>query len=303
MKIPTFALIGAAGYIAPRHMKAIKSVGGELLAAMDINDSVGILDSYFPDCQFFNSFERFERHISKLYHSSNQPHYLVICSPNYLHDTHCRFGLQYGMDVICEKPLVLNPWNINSLQKSEEQSGQKIWNIMQLRLHPNIINLKNKVDSNSDHIYKIKLDYITSRGPWYNISWKGEISKSGGIATNIGIHLFDMLFWIFGDPISYEIQELSNQRCLGIMKLNKAEVEWHLSINNKDLPQEVLDKNHRTYRRLIIDNSIVDFTNGFEDLHTQSYRNILEGVGFRSDTALKAIKWLSEIREQYQKVN
>jgi len=227
-----FALTGAAGYIAPRHMKAIKDTGNNLVAAFDPNDSVGIIDSYFPDADFFTEFERFDRHLEKLKRKGIKIDYVSVCSPNYLHDAHCRFGLRLGADVICEKPIVLNPWNIDALQEIERETGKNIYNILQLRLHPSVIELKKKVESApKDKVFDIDLTYLTSRGKWYYTSWKGDLSKSGGIATNIGVHFYDMLMWIFGDVQQSSVHLHTHDRAAGYLELERARVKWFLSIN------------------------------------------------------------------------
>ena len=247
----TFGLIGAAGYIAPRHMKAIKDVGGSLVAAMDKNDSVGIIDSYFPNAAFFTEFERFDRHVEKLKRNSTAIDYFGVCSPNYLHDAHIRFGLRYSADVICEKPIVLNPWNIDSLQQIEEETGQHIYNILQLRLHSAIIDLKKKVDAAPpDKVFEFDLSYLTSRGSWYYTSWKGNEEKSGGIATNIGVHFFDMLGWIFGDLRQNTVHVHTHDRAAGYLEFERARVRWFLSINYDVLPEEIKAKGMRTYRSI-----------------------------------------------------
>ena len=273
-------MTGAAGYVAPRHMRAIKDTGSALVAALDKNDSVGIIDSYFPESAFFTEFERFDRHIDKLRRRGEGIDYLSVCSPNYLHDAHCRFGLRSGADVICEKPLVLNPWNIDALQELEEETGFKIYNILQLRLHPAIKALKKKVeDGPADKTYDVDLTYLTSRGRWYHVSWKGDESKSGGIATNIGVHFFDMLCWIFGD-----------------VKENRARVNWFLSVNYDFVPEEAKSEGKRTYRSISIEGEEIEFSGGFTDLHTLSYQDILDGHGFGTDEVRKAIEVVHGIR-------
>ena len=266
-----FALIGAAGYIAPRHMKAIKETGNNLVAALDPHDSVGILDSYFPNAHFFTEFERFDRHLEKLKRKGVGIDYLVVCSPNYLHDAHIRFGLRLGANVICEKPLVLNPWNVEALKEIEGEYPGNVFNILQLRLHPSVIALKEKVDNGpADKVYKIDLQYFTSRGNWYHRSWKGEESKSGGIVTNIGVHFFDMLLWIFGDVEKNAVDQNEKTIASGFLKLKKAEVNWLLSIDQANLPQVVKAKGERTFRSLNIEGEAFEFSDGFTDLHTKS---------------------------------
>jgi UDP-N-acetyl-2-amino-2-deoxyglucuronate dehydrogenase len=292
-----FALIGAAGFVAPRHMKAIKETGNELVAAFDPFDSVGIIDSYFPGAAFFVEFERFDRHLEKLRRKGVGIDYISICSPNYLHDAHIRFGLRYGADVICEKPLVLNPWNIDALQEIESETQHHIYNVLQLRLHPNVIALREKVlNSPADQKYDVELTYITSRGNWYYTSWKGDERKSGGVATNIGVHFFDMLQWIFGEVSENHIHLHTHDRAAGFLELERARVRWFLSINADTIPQKLKDQDARTYRSLMIGDEEFDFSAGFTDLHTTSYEHILLGQGFRSEEARKSIQLVYEIR-------
>ena len=293
-----FALVGAAGYIAPRHMKAIKDMKNNLIAALDKNDSVGILDSYFPEADFFTEFERFDRHIEKLKRKGIKTDFVSVCSPNYLHDAHIRFGLRIGADVICEKPVVLNPWNIDALAEIEKETGNKIFTILQLRLHSAIVALKEKIDSEKDgKMHEVNLDYITSRGHWYYASWKGDIQKSGGIATNIGVHFFDMLMWIFGDVKENIVHEHSKDTASGILKLEKANVKWRLSIDADNLPEDIRAAGKRTYRTLDIDGESFEFSEGFTELHTKSYQNILEGKGFPLMETRKAIQLVHDIRK------
>jgi UDP-N-acetyl-2-amino-2-deoxyglucuronate dehydrogenase len=291
-----FALIGAAGYIAPRHMKAIKDTGNNLIAALDKNDSVGILDSYFPEADFFTEFERFDRHIEKQKRKGIKTDFVTVCSPNYLHDSHIRFGLRVGANVICEKPVVLNPWNIDALEEIEKETGNKIFTILQLRLHPAIIALKEKVDQENEKKYLIDLDYITSRGHWYFSSWKGDIQKSGGIATNIGVHFFDMLMWIFGDVKESTVTKHSKDAASGILELEHASVNWHLSIDANQLPAEVKAAGKRTFRALNINGESFEFSDGFTELHTKSYQEILAGNGFPISETRKAIELVHNIR-------
>jgi|UniRef100_UPI0040489D9B UDP-N-acetyl-2-amino-2-deoxyglucuronate dehydrogenase len=293
-----FALIGAAGFIAPRHYKAIKDTGNQLLAAVDTFDSVGILDSYFPQAAFFTEFERFDRHIEKLKHEKNiQIDYTSICTPNYLHDAHMRFSLRSGADAICEKPLVLNPWNIDALERVENETGKKIYNILQLRLHPSIIALKEKIDrGDSNKIYDVDLSYLTSRGNWYFTSWKGDLDKSGGIASNIGVHFYDMLSWIFGEVKKNTVQIHTHDRAAGYLELEKANVRWFLSIDEDVLPDEVKNKGQRTYRSITIEGEELEFSEGFTDLHTKSYQEILNGNGFGLNSSRQAIEIVHSIR-------
>ncbi len=292
-----FLLIGAAGYVAPRHMKAIKETGNNLLAALDPNDSVGILDSYFPDADFFTEFERFDRHVEKLRRSGVKIDYVSICSPNYLHDAHIRFALRIGANAICEKPMVLNPWNVDALAEIEKEYPGKIYNILQLRLHPSVIALKDKIQNGPvDKVYDIDLQYITSRGKWYHISWKGDESKSGGIATNIGIHFFDMLLWIFGDVVKSEVAEHSKTKAVGKLQLQRANVNWMLSVKSSDLPTEVSSQGIRTYRSLKIGEDEFEFSGGFEDLHTRNYEEMMSGEGFGIEDVMKSIDLVSKTR-------
>jgi UDP-N-acetyl-2-amino-2-deoxyglucuronate dehydrogenase len=293
-----FALIGAAGYVAPRHMKAIKETGNNLVAALDPFDSVGIIDSYFPNADFFTEFERFDRHIEKLRRSGEKIDYVSVCSPNYLHDAHIRFGLRVGADVICEKPIVLNPWNLEALQEIEQETGNAVKCILQLRLHPSVIALREKVmNGPKDKIYDIDLTYLTSRGHWYYISWKGDNTKSGGIATNIGVHFYDMLMWIFGPVEESEVHIHTHDRAAGFLKLERANVKWFLSINYDVIPQRIKDTGARTYRSLQIEGEEFEFSGGFTDLHTRSYEDVLTTGGYGLADTYEAIKLVHEIRK------
>ncbi len=292
-----FILIGAAGYIAPRHMKAIRDTGHQLVAAYDKNDSVGIIDSYFPQADFFTEFERFDRHLDKLKRQGTSVDYVGICSPNYLHDAHIRFGLRIGADVICEKPLVLNPWNVDALRTMEEETGKKVFTILQLRLHPALLALREKIQSEpAGKVYDVNLTYITSRGKWYYTSWKGDLSKSGGIATNIGVHFYDMLTWLFGGVRENTVHVHSHDRAAGYIELDKARVRWFLSINPDTLPAALRSKGSRTYRSITVDGEEIEFSDGFTDLHTHSYQAILDGKGFSLDDAATAVKIVHDIR-------
>jgi UDP-N-acetyl-2-amino-2-deoxyglucuronate dehydrogenase len=292
-----FALIGAAGYIAPRHMKAIKDTGNVLVAAFDPYDGVGIMDSHFPDADFFTEFERFDRHIDKLRREGNPIDIISICSPNYLHDAHIRFALKSGCDVICEKPLVLNPWNVDALMDIEKETGKKAYTILQLRLHPSIIALREKVmNSPKDKRFKVELKYMTSRGKWYHHSWKGDMSKSGGIATNIGVHFFDMLTWIFGDIVENRVDIHNEDTASGFLKLEKADVDWFLSIDYNQIPENIKLQGKRTYRTLQMEGEEIEFSDGFTELHTDSYKAILEGNGFPISVSKKAIEIVHGIR-------
>jgi UDP-N-acetyl-2-amino-2-deoxyglucuronate dehydrogenase len=293
-----FALIGAGGYIAPRHMKAIKDTGNNLLAALDKHDSVGILDSYFPQADFFTEFERFDRHLEKQKRQGIKTDYVSVCSPNYLHDAHIRFGLRIGADVICEKPVVLNPWNIDALLEIEKETGKKIYTILQLRLHPAIIALKQKIDAApANKRYAINLQYITSRGNWYHTSWKGDIQKSGGIATNIGVHFFDMLLWIFGEVKENNVTKHTADTASGNLVLQKANVNWMLSIDANTLPDDVKASGKRTFRTLSIDGEEFEFSEGFTELHTKSYDEIIRGNGFGIGETKAAIQLVHDIRK------
>ena len=299
----TFALIGAAGFVAPRHMKAIKDTGGELLAAYDINDSVGVIDSYFPQADFFTEFERFDRHIDLLRRSGQGLDYVSVTSPNYLHDAHIRFGLRNDADVICEKPLVLNPWNIDALAEVTKETGHQVYNILQLRLHPSIIALKDRfsvLGSRSSVLKKVDIDltYITSRGHWYYTSWKGDQSRSGGIASNIGVHFYDMLIWIFGAVQENVVHVHTHDRAAGFLELEHARVRWFLSINADTLPEEAKQKGQRAWRSLTIGGEEFEFSDGFTDLHTLSYQGILNGQGFPLEDARPAIEVVHDIRHQ-----
>jgi UDP-N-acetyl-2-amino-2-deoxyglucuronate dehydrogenase len=293
-----FALIGAAGYIAPRHLKAIKETGNILVASLDKHDNVGILDAYFPSADFFTEFERFDRHLDKLRRLKQGVDYVSICSPNYLHDSHIRFALRQQADAICEKPLVLNPWNVDALAEIEKETGKKVFTILQLRLHPAIIELRNKILSGpKDKIYDVDLTYITSRGNWYHVSWKGEDSKSGGVATNIGIHFFDMLLWIFGEVRNVTVNELSEDTASGQLELEQARINWMLSIDEKRLPPHIQDAGKRTFRSLNMEGHEIEFSDGFTDLHTESYRKILSGNGFGLQEAKPSIDLIHRIRQ------
>ena len=293
-----FALIGAAGYIAPRHMKAIKDTGNNLIAALDKNDSVGILDSYFPDADFFTEFERFDRHLEKLKRQGQKIDFVSVCSPNYLHDAHIRLGLRIGADVICEKPLVLNPWNIDALEEIENETGHHVFTILQLRLHPAIIALKKKIDAAPPgKKHTVDLQYITSRGHWYHTSWKGDITKSGGIATNIGVHFFDMLMWVFGSVKENNVTLHTKTTASGSLELEKASVNWMLSIDVNTLPENVRAAGKRTFRTLTIDGDAFEFSEGFTELHTQSYNDIISGKGFPMSESKKAIELVHKIRK------
>lgn len=291
-----FTLIGAAGYIANRHMKAIKETNNCLLAAFDPNDSVGILDSFFPDASFFTEFERFDRYIDKLKRNEERIDYMSICSPNYLHDAHIRFALRNNAHAICEKPLVLNPWNLDALKEVEKEGDKKIFTILQLRLHPAIIALHKKHKKTQSEMADVDITYITSRGSWYYQSWKGDVAKSGGIATNIGVHFFDMISWVFGKQVS-SLVHVNNPDCAsGFLQLENARVRWFLSINSEHLPAEQKEKGQRTYRSIKIAGEEIEFSEGFTDLHTESYKHILDGKGFGISEAKNSIEMVHYIR-------
>ncbi len=292
-----FSLIGAAGYIAVRHMKAIKDTGNNLIAALDRFDSVGVIDSYFPDAHFFTEPERFDRHIDKKKRNGKGVDYMSICSPNYLHDAHIRLALRNGADAICEKPLVLNPWNIDALADVEKSTGSKINNILQLRLHPSIIALKEKVENGpKDKIYDVDLSYLTSRGNWYFTSWKGDEAKSGGIATNIGVHFYDMLSWIFGSVTKNITHVYENDRSGGYLEFERARVRWFLSVNYDLIPEHIKATGQRTYRSITIEGEEIEFSGGFTELHTKSYEAILKGEGFGLQEAKSSIEIVHDIR-------
>jgi len=293
-----FALIGASGYIAPRHLKAIKDTNNNLLAALDRFDSVGIMDSYFPDADFFVEPERFDRHLEKLkYDNGIELDYISICTPNYLHDSHIRMALRRGADAICEKPLVLNPWNFDALAKMEKETGQKVYNILQLRVHQSIIDLKAKIEAApKEKVFDVDLTYLTSRGNWYYTSWKGDLSKSGGIATNIGVHFYDMLSWIFGDVKNNIVHIHSHDRAAGYLEFERARVRWFLSINYDVLPEEIKKKGQRTYRSITIEGEELEFSGGFTDLHTKVYKDVINGTGYGLNDARQAIEIVHDIR-------
>ncbi len=289
-----FALVGAAGYIAPRHMHAIKAVGGKLAVAFDPKDLVGIIDNYFPEAHFFTEFERFDRHIDKMRRRGEGVDQIAICSPNYLHDAHCRMALRSQADAICEKPLVLNPWNLDGLAELEQSSGRRISTILQLRLHPAIENLRKTISAAPNNEFAVDLTYITARGRWYLVSWKGDETKSGGIASNIGVHFFDMLVHVFGCASSNIVHLRDAQRASGFLVCGRANVRWFLSVDPKDLPAGAEGK--RTFRSITVDGEDIDFSDGFADLHVRSYEQILAGDGFGLDTVRPAIEITSAIR-------
>ena len=294
----SFALIGVAGFIAPRHLAAIRETGNRLVAALDKSDSVGILDSYFPDAAFFTEFERFDRHVEKLRRENGQHlDYVTICSPNYLHDAHIRFALRVGAEAICEKPLVVNPWNLDPLQRLEDETGRRVCVILQLRLHPAIRELRRRVaEETRDGKYEIDLTYVTSRGRWYYQSWKGDEDKSGGVVMNIGVHFFDMLTWIFGRPDFSSVHVLEPSRAAGYLELPRARVRWFLSLDRNDLPVPPQTGQPATYRSITVDGDEIEFSGGFTDLHTQSYQAILNGTHFSIADSRRAIDTVYMIR-------
>jgi UDP-N-acetyl-2-amino-2-deoxyglucuronate dehydrogenase len=295
-----FALIGAGGYVAPKHMKAIKDTGNNLIAALDTSDSVGILDSYSFDVAFFTEFERFDRYAEKLRRDRDEKsiHFVSICSPNYLHDAHIRFALRIGADAICEKPLVLKPWNLDALSEIEKETGKRIYNVLQLRVHPSIIELKKKVETAaSNGKADIDLTYITSRGNWYFYSWKGDVKKSGGIATNIGVHFFDMLMWIFGKVEHQEVHLAQADKMAGYLELENANIRWFLSADRNDLPSEAREEGKTTFRSITVDGEEIEFSGGFTDLHTMVYKDILSGGGYGIEDTRPSIELVHAIRE------
>jgi UDP-N-acetyl-2-amino-2-deoxyglucuronate dehydrogenase len=290
----SFGLIGAAGFVAPRHMQAIKTVGGRITAAFDPNDSVGVLDRYFPDANFFVEFERFDRHVDKLRRRGEKIDWISICSPNYLHDAHCRFALRSEASAVCEKPLVLNPWNLDGLESLEASTGQRVFTVLQLRLHPAIAALKAKLSTTPDRPLAVDLTYIAGRGQWYHVSWKGNEEMSGGVATNIGVHFFDALIDIFGCPTTNIVHLRDRSRAAGLLICGRAAIRWFLSIDRNDLPAAAGDK--PTFRSITIDNEEIDFTDGFTDLHVRSYDEIIAGRGYGLDAARPAVELISRIR-------
>ncbi|HEX7358711.1 MAG TPA: Gfo/Idh/MocA family oxidoreductase [Ignavibacteriaceae bacterium] len=295
-----FAITGVAGYIAPRHLQAIKDTGNNLVAAMDPHDSVGILDRYFPGTSYFTEFERFDRHLELVRRtkSNEKVDYLSICSPNNLHDAHIRLALRVGADAICEKPLVLNPWNLDQLQELEKETEKRVYSVLQLRVHPALVAVKEEIEKrkSEDKKHEVILTYITSRGPWYQYSWKGREDISGGVATNIGIHFFDLLLWLFGDLEKNHLFKKEFNKASGFMELKNANVKWFLSIDAEDLPKEAVEKNKSTHRSITIDGNELEFTDGFTDLHTRIYEEMLKGKGFGIETARPAIEAAYNIR-------
>jgi UDP-N-acetyl-2-amino-2-deoxyglucuronate dehydrogenase len=294
-----FAITGVGGYIAPRHLKAIYDTGNRIVAALDPKDSVGSLDKYSFDIRFFTEFERFDRHLEKLRRGpeENQVHVISVCSPNYLHDAHCRLALRVGAHAICEKPLVINPWNLDALQELESEFGRRIFTVLQLRLHPRLLELRERLINESSYFqHDVRLTYVTARGNWYRVSWKGDYEKSGGVATNIGIHFFDMLLWLFGDAVESRVYYSDPQRMSGFLELERSRVQWFLSTDYRDLPFPVEPGERSTFRSITIDGEEIDFTDGFSDLHTRVYEETLAGHGFDIDTARPSINLVYDIR-------
>lgn len=294
-----FAVTGAAGYIAPRHFRAIRDTGNQLVAAVDPNDSVGVLDQFSFGVRFFTEIERFDRHIEKLRRGpeSERVHYVSVCSPNYLHDAHCRLALRVGADAICEKPLVINPWNLDALQELESETGSRIWTVLQLRLHPRLLEIRERLQREpAGTVHDVVLTYVTARGAWYHVSWKGTDAKSGGIATNIGIHFFDLLWWLFGDVRISQVHVSGSRRMSGYAEFRRARVRWLLSVDAEDLPMPPDPGKPATHRSITVDGTEVEFTEGFTDLHTRVYEKTLAGEGFGIEDARPAIALAHGIR-------
>lgn len=292
-----FAVIGVGGYIAPRHLRAIRDTGNRLIAAVDPKDSVGILDQYSYDVKFFTEIERFDRHLEKLRRGpeAERIHFVSVCSPNYLHDAHCRLAMRSGADVICEKPLVINPWNLDALEEIEAESGRRVNTILQLRVHPSLMQLRDSLASSRD-VHDVELTYITSRGLWYHVSWKGSYEKSGGVATNIGIHFFDLLMWLFGSVGGIKTYHADDDRMSGFIELERARVRWFLSVDRNDLPEQAKAANKTTYRSITVDGKEIEFSEGFTDLHTKVYEETLAGRGFGIKEARPSVQLTHDIR-------
>ena len=294
-----FAVIGVGGYIAPRHLRAVRDTGNNLIAAADPKDSVGILDQFGYEVSYFTEIERFDRHLEKLRRGpeENQVHYISVCSPNYLHDAHCRLAMRVGADVICEKPLVINPWNLDSLEEIETETNQKVNTVLQLRVHPELMKLKQSLaEATSAKQHDVVLTYITSRGIWYHVSWKGQPEKSGGIATNIGVHFFDLLLWLFGPAGNVKLYHADNKRMSGFIELEHARVRWYLSVDVNDLPASVVESGKKTFRSITVDGQEIEFSEGFTDLHTRVYEETLAGRGFGISDARPSIELTHRIR-------
>ncbi len=299
-----FAVTGVGGYIAPRHLKAIHDTGNKLIAALDPKDSVGILDQFSFDVRYFSEYERFDRHLEKLHRGpiENRVHYLTVCSPNYLHDAHIRLAMRTGADAICEKPLVLNPWNLDALEELEKETGRKVYTILQLRVHPSLLQLKKRME-NSNTKHDVVLTYVTGRGHWYNTSWKGSVEKSGGLATNIGVHFFDLLIWLFGSVQKCEVHLQGQSRMAGFLELQHANVRWFLSVDIADLPIHPTPGSKTTYRMISVDGKEIEFTEGFTDLHTRVYEQTLAGNGFGIADARPSIETVGLIRSSTPAMN
>lgn len=293
-----FAVIGVGGYVAPRHLKAIRDTGNRTIAAADPKDSVGVLDSYGFDVRFFTEIERLDRHLEKLKRGpdAERVHWVSVCSPNYLHDAHCRLGLRVDADVICEKPLVINPWNLDALGSMEEETGRRVWSVLQLRVHPKLVELRERLLAELRTNHEVELTYITSRGNWYDISWKGDEAKSGGVPTNIGIHFFDLLLWLFGKPQRQLVHILEDRRAGGVLELERARVRWYISIDRNDLPFTPEPGKKTTFRSITVDGHEVEFSEGFTDLHTRVYEETLAGRGFGLDVARPSVELAHRIR-------
>ncbi len=293
-----FAITGVGGFVAPRHLRAIRDTGNQLIAALDPKDSVGVLDQYSFDVRFFTEFERFDRHLEKARRGpvEGRMHWLSVCSPNYLHDAHCRFGLRGGADVICEKPLVINPWNLEPLQELEAATGHRVYNLLQLRVHPALVALRDSLAASQATKHDVVLTYVTSRGPWYDVSWKGQLDKSGGVPTNIGIHFFDLLIWLFGSPVEHRVHLSAPRRMAGFLELERARVRWFLSVDSRDLPAAAVPGGKTTHRSITVDGNEIEFSEGFTDLHTRVYAETLAGRGFGIDVARPSITLVHALR-------
>lgn len=300
MTSSNFALIGAGGYIAPRHLKAIRDTGNKLVAAADTKDSVGVLDSFGFDVRFFTETERLDRHLEKLKRgpAESRVNWFSVCTPNYLHDAHCRLGMRIGADVICEKPLVINPWNLDALAAFEQETGRRVFSVLQLRVHAALVAVREKLLAQGARMHDVDLTYVTSRGPWYDVSWKGQLEKSGGVLTNIGIHLFDLLTWLFGSVTSAQVHLQQGRRAGGTLQLERARVRWFISIESSDLPFAAEPGKKTTFRSITVDGAEVEFSEGFGDLHTQVYAQTLAGRGFGISEARGAIELVHDLREK-----
>lgn len=298
--------MGVAGFIAPRHLQAIRDTGNELIAAVDPRDSVGVLDRYFTGARFFTEVERFDRFLEKLrrlarHEAAVRPvEYVSICTPNYLHDAHVRLALRVGAHAICEKPLVINPWNLDQLNELEEEYGRRVYTVLQLRLHPSVAALRQKLLAAGDGGGRAEIDlaYVTRRGPWYHVSWKGQERQSGGLLMNIGVHFFDLLLWLFGAAHETRMSLREPDRMAGVLELEHARVRWFLSVNEDDLPAQTRAAGGHAFRTLTIDGDEFDFSSGFDDLHTRTYQDVLSGGGFGIDDARPSVDLVSRLRQQ-----